>query len=129
MQLDSRHQARHQTYGAGAIHIGSRQQPGSSGNAATSISNLPLIIYKWGSHYRSTPSRGQEGKQEAWEALEHETVSNTTRQELCEDLTKSKMKPSQDPDEFLCNTETARDRRHDTEEHFSPERLDYMTLY
>ncbi|CAN0372110.1 unnamed protein product, partial [Scytosiphon promiscuus] len=60
-----------------------------------------------------------------WKALEekYDAVSNATRQELYEELTKTKMGQGQDPDTFLYILETARDRLHDMGEYISPERF------
>ena len=66
-----------------------------------------------------------ETDRKAWKALEgkHDAVSNATRQELYDELAKTKMKLGQDPDGFMYIMETARDRLHDMGEHISPDRF------
>ena len=63
--------------------------------------------------------------QETWKALEekYDAVSNAIRQELCDELAKTKMKQGQYPDNFLYIMETARDCLHDMGDHISPDRF------
>ena len=70
-----------------------------------------------------------ETDRKAWKALEgkHDAVSNATRQELYDELAKTKMKLGQDPDGFMYIMETARDRLHDMGEHILP--IGSVTLY
>ena len=51
----------------------------------------------------------------------YDAVISATRQELYDELAKTKMKQGQDPDDFLHIMETARDRLHDMGEHISPD--------
>ena len=81
-------------------------------------------------HEGKKPEDGLGDGQAAWQALEekYDAVSNATRQELYEELAKTKMKQDQDPDDFLYIMETARDRLHDMGEHITPERFGDLLL-
>ena len=58
----------------------------------------------------------------------YDAVSNATRQELYDELAKTKMKQDHDPDDVLYIMETARDRLHDMGVHISPNRLGDLLL-
>ena len=82
------------TQGAGTVHLDSRQQPDSSGSAATPTSTSLLPIYERGSNYSYSSSgttlRGQKyRRQAAWNELDekNDAVSSTTCQELLHEET------------------------------------------
>ena len=51
---------------------------------------------------------------------QYSAVSNATRQELYDELAKTKTKQGQDPDDVLYVMKTARERLHDMGEHILP---------
>ena len=77
VQLNNRYETGHHTgnHGAGTVHPDSRQQPGSSGSAATSTSIRPIPTCEWESHYSynssGTTSQGQGTRRQAvWNSIE-----------------------------------------------------------